>query len=80
INKPWWSQAVQLFSEVSTYIVVPIVIALIAGKALDSHFGTKPWIFIALAGFGFLVSCYGIYKVIKRYAEELKDLNKENKN
>jgi len=76
INKPWWSQAVTLFSEVSTYIVVPIVVALIAGKALDGYFGTEPLIFISLAGLGFLFSCYGIYRVIQRYAETLKDLNK----
>jgi len=71
----WWAPALEIFSEVSSFIVVPIVVALVAGKALDAHFGTRPWIFLALAGLGFLVSVYGIWKVVKRYGDKLKELN-----
>ncbi len=70
---PWWKPAVQIFSDVSTWIVVPIVLALIFGKMLDAHFGTKPVVFLCLAGAAFLFSCYKIYRVVKDYIKNLQD-------
>ena len=70
---PWWREAAVLFSEISTWIVGPIVLALIAGKWLDAKYGTKPWIFIALAAVGFAITAYGIVKTVRKYA------NKQNK-
>ena len=78
---PWWKPGIQIFSQVSIWIIVPILVALFAGKSLDAHFGTKPIIFLFLAGIGFLFSCFGIFRVINKYIEEIKDLaNKDKKN
>ena len=82
-GEPWWKPGVQIFSEVSTWIVVPIILALIAGKALDKHYGTKPLMLLVLAGIGFLISSYGIVKAVKKYSVKIKkDLPRqiENKN
>jgi F0F1-type ATP synthase assembly protein I len=73
---PWWKPGVEIFSEVSTWIVVPIVLALIFGKMLDAHFGTKPIIFLSLAGIAFLFSCYKIVRVVKDYMKKLQDIDK----
>lgn len=75
LNKPSWAVGVQLFSEISGWIVGPIVIALILGKWLDGKFGTEPWIFIALAAFGFLITIYGIVKIVKNYQRKIKNGN-----
>jgi len=72
-NGPWWKPAVELLSEVSTWIVVPIVCALIFGKMLDAHFGTKPRIFLIFAVIGFLVTCFGMFRIIKNYMKNLQD-------
>jgi F0F1-type ATP synthase assembly protein I len=68
-----WAQAMAVLSEVSSWIVVPIVLALIFGKMLDAHFGTKPIIFLSLTGLAFIMTCYGMYKVVKNYINKLKD-------
>lgn len=73
---PWWKQGVALFSEVSTWIFVPIILALIAGKALDNHYGTKPLWLLILAGLSFLVSAYGIFKSVKKYTDKIKEEEK----
>ncbi len=73
----WWAPAVQIFSDVSTWIVVPIVCALIFGKMLDTHFGTTPTIFLSLAGFAFLITCFGMYRVIKNYMKKLQSTERE---
>lgn len=74
---PWWKPAMEILSEVSTWIVVPIVLALIVGKALDSRFGTKPIIFLSLAGLGFLITCFGMFRVVKNYIKKMQDAEKK---
>jgi F0F1-type ATP synthase assembly protein I len=76
----WWKPALEIFTEVSTWIVVPIVFALAIGKTLDRHFGTKPWIFIILAIIGFVFSAMKIVKIVKKYAENLKNKEAEKNN
>lgn len=67
----WWKPGVEIFSKVSGWIAVPIVLALISGKALDTHFGTKPWIFLGLTGIAFLISSFGIVRVISKYMKDM---------
>jgi F0F1-type ATP synthase assembly protein I len=77
-NGPWWKDGVAIFTQVSVWIVVPILLALFVGKSLDAHFGTKPIIFLVLAGVGFLFSCFGIVRVIKNYIKEMSILADKN--
>ncbi len=72
-NKPSWVAGVQVFSEISAWIVVPIVGALILGKKLDGHYGTSPSIFLSLAFFAFLITIFGIVKVVKNYMQKIKN-------
>ena len=76
---PWWKSGALVFSEISTWIVVPIVLALIIGKRLDAYYGTDPWIFIGLAALGFLITAYGIVKSVKKYAEKEKEKESASK-
>ena len=76
-NGPWWKPGVQLLSEVSTWIVAPIVLALVFGKILDARYGTKPTIFLVLAGIGFLITCFGIYQVMKNYMKKFPDQSRD---
>ena len=68
-----WMPAVKIMSDVSTWIIVPIVVALVAGKALDKHFGTKPILFFCLIGFAFLITCFGMYRTVKDYMSRLSE-------
>ncbi len=76
-NGSSWAPAMQIFSEVSTWIVVPIVLALIFGKMLDARYGTKPTIFLILTGAAFLFSCFKIFYTVKNYVNKLQDIEKK---
>jgi len=65
---------VKIFSEVSGWIAGPIILALIAGKWLDGRFDTKPWIFLGLTGVAFLISIFGIVRIVSRY---MKNISKQ---
>ena len=71
---PWWKPGVQIFSEISTWIFVPIILALIAGKALDKHYGTKPTLPLVSAGIAFLISIYGIVKAVRKFSNKIQPL------
>ena len=73
----WWSGPMQVFSEISTWIAAPIILAVIAGKALDERYSTEPWFLLGLMAFSFLISSYGIIKAVKKYAKKIK---REEKN
>ena len=75
-----WKPAFIIFSRVSAWIIVPIVLALIIGKALDKHYGTDPFIFLGFSVLGFLISSYGIVRVVGRYMKEIENNNKEGNN
>jgi F0F1-type ATP synthase assembly protein I len=77
---PWWKAGVEIFSEISTWIIVPIVSALVFGKMLDSRFGTKPVIFLCLAGLGFLITCFGIFRIVQKYIKEIKETEEKTEN
>ena len=74
---PWWAPGVKLVGDVSAWIIVPIVGALVLGKFLDQRFGTEPVMFFVLAGLGFLITGYGIFKVVRNY---MKKLQKKERN
>lgn len=77
VRGPWWKPAVEVLNDVSSWIIVPIVLALFVGKSLDSHYGTKPLIFLSMAALGFFVSTFGIFKVMTRYMKQIKEIEKE---
>jgi F0F1-type ATP synthase assembly protein I len=71
-NRVWWKPAFEIFSEISTWIAVPIILAVIAGKALDNHYGTKPWMLIGSVIIAFLISSYGMVKAVKNFTNKIK--------
>jgi len=79
-KKNWWHPAVTVFSEISTWIAFPVILALFAGKALDNRYDTKPWIFLAFVFLGFLISSVGIVKTVKRFTDKTKNLSAAREN
>ena len=70
----WWKPAMEIFSQVSVWIVVPIILAFIFGKMLDTYYGTEPMIFLSFVLLGFLFSCFGIMRVVRKYIKEIEEL------
>lgn len=77
---PLWKQGVEVMSQISTWIVVPIVGALIFGKMLDRRYGTEPKIFLTLTAIAFVVTCFGIGKIARDYIKKIKREEEKNKN
>ncbi len=74
-----WRPALIIFYRISTWVVIPLVVALIVGKWLDTQFDTKPWIFLLLTGVAFVISIRAIIKVVKKYISEIEKEAKDKK-
>ena len=46
IQQQWWRPALIMFSQVSGWIIGPIVAATLLGKYLDKKFDTHPYFWI----------------------------------
>ena len=78
-SAPWWKPGVELFTEVSSWIVVPIVLALVIGKILDAHYGTKPTLFLISIAIAFFFTCVGMVKVVRKYLKKIREIEENNK-
>ena len=70
-DKNNWQEGAKVFMDISGWIVGPIIIALFAGQALDKHFGTKPFLFLGLALLAFIITIFGIVRVVKKYQKKI---------
>jgi F0F1-type ATP synthase assembly protein I len=65
-----WQTALVIFTRLSVWIGVPIVLAVFLGKWLDNKYNTEPWLFLATVGVAFILSMVGLIK------ETLKEFKK----
>lgn len=71
-NRNWWHDGVAFFFEISGWLAVPVVVALLLGHWLDQYFQTKPFLTLLMIGIAFL----GTISVITRRGMKLmKKLN-----
>ena len=72
-NIVWWQPGLVLFTRLSGWIAVPVLIAIAVGKYLDKIFHSAPWIFLASVAISFTVSMIMIVRI------GLREMNKEDK-
>ena len=78
LKSKWWAMSLEIFGQVSAWVAGPIIAALIAGKALDRHFDTVPWIFLGLTAIAFFISIAGIWRILAKYIKTIEKEKKEN--
>jgi F0F1-type ATP synthase assembly protein I len=78
-KKPWWRDSVLFFVRVSSWVVIPVIISLFLGKALDKKFGTTPWVFVGLTALSFTISIFGLVKESGAYMKKITEASEKNK-
>ncbi len=84
-NNSIWQPVLTFYAKVTSWVILPLIFALIFEKYLNKEANSQILFFIVLTS-AFLVTCFGIYKEIKKYKLDIereenykKDLN-ENGN
>ncbi len=68
-NNPWWKPAMFFYAKVTSWIIFPVLVALMFSKYFLRGNQT---LFFVLMFLGFIISCYGIYKEIKKYKKDIE--------
>ena len=70
----------RLLSNITAWIVGPVIVGVFLGKWLDQKFNTDPWLFLASVGFCFLVSIFGLVKsALREFKKIEEDYQKDEK-
>ena len=77
-DNSWWQPDLVLFGEVTGLIVVPIILALYGGKALDRKFDTDPILFVACTILAIVVSTVAIVRISTRYMKQIESETRSN--
>lgn len=71
------STYIKVFTEISAWIVGPVLISVLVGNYFDNKFNSAPWILGVALALSFTLSMIMIVKIAKKYE---KDLNNKKSN
>ncbi len=66
-EKIWWRPAMLFFGKTTGWIISPLIIIFL----IKNFFVLNNIIFYLLFVLGFFVTCFGIYKEIKKYKKDI---------
>ena len=73
----------EIGSQITGWVVGPIILSLFLGRWLDNKYQTEPWLFLGCMLTAFIITSIGIARVSIKYIKNLekeaesKKLNKE---
>ena len=63
-------EGINIFSEITGLIALPVVAGSLIGLWLDDKYGTEPWFIISGAMVGILIATISIAKLVKKYTKK----------
>lgn len=73
-----WSEGLRVFSQVTGWIVAPLILALYGGRYLDEKYEMTNVYFLVLTGVAFIISSVGIARMGVRYIRMMEDESKKS--
>lgn len=78
-NYQLWQRAVALFSQVTGFIVLPVMAALYGGRALDRKYDSEPIGFVSLTILATIIATLAIIRLSQRYLREIEQTEANQK-
>jgi hypothetical protein len=78
-NKAWWQPAMEIFAQVSGWIVFPLLLAIYLGKWLQGKWGHEPWIYIGCVASAFVITNVGLIRATLKAAKKMQKIIDEDK-
>ncbi len=72
-EKAWWADALTMFTRLSIWIAVPVIIASLLGSYLDDKYGTAPWLLLACVGVSFIFTMIILVRETMKSFGEIED-------
>ncbi|KKQ80340.1 MAG: hypothetical protein UT02_C0011G0013 [Parcubacteria group bacterium GW2011_GWC2_38_7] len=78
-EKAWWQPAIEVFVQVSGWIVFPLLIGIYLGRWLQDKWGHEPWIYISCVAVAFVITNVGLIFIILKAAKQMQKVVDESK-
>jgi hypothetical protein len=75
MNEKWWRPVLIFYAKTTSWIIFPLVLAILLGNYVSKFTGSQ-FLFFACMMAGFGVTCFGIYREIKKYKKGLEQNGK----
>jgi hypothetical protein len=69
-NGVWWKPIMIFYVKITSWIAIPLILAILVGNYIGKSIGNQTLFFIFIM-IGFGISCFGIYREIKKYKKNL---------
>jgi len=73
-EKGYWRPVMLFYAKTTSWVIFPLILAVLGGKYVGKTFESQSLFFIFVA-LGFLITCFGIYREIKKYKKNLEEKN-----
>jgi hypothetical protein len=70
----WWQEPVSIFSRLSGWILLPLIIGTIFGRWLDRHYKSDPKWFLIVIGLAFVISMLGLVIQAKKEFKKISSI------
>ena len=65
-----WRPIIFFYVKTTSWIIFPLLLGLLLGKYVRNTYGSQT-LFLACLMIGFGITCFGIYREIKKYKKDL---------
>ncbi len=71
-KRAWWVEPLTIFLKLSSWIVFPLIIALLAGRVVDQYFSIEPFGTLCCVTLSFFLSLIVLFRETRKVLRELK--------
>jgi len=59
-KQSWWQEPLNIFSRLSGWILLPLILGTLIGRWLDNKYRSEPKWFLIVVGLAFIISMIGL--------------------
>ena len=78
-KRAWWIEPLMVFVRLSSWIIFPLIVALLFGKLTDRVFSIEPYGTLGLTTLSFLFSLVILFRETKKSLRDLKENAEEER-
>jgi len=76
---PWWQEPLSIFSHLSGWVLLPLIVGTILGRWLDRRYNSEPKWFLIVIGIAFVVSMIGLIIQAKKEFKKISEIKTNKK-
>lgn len=65
-KQSWWQEPLNIFSRLSGWILLPLILGTLIGRWLDNKYHSEPKWFLIVVGLAFIISMIGLIVQAKK--------------